>query len=161
MADCRVALADFGRAMEDLTEGAEARALAAAAPTEAADATVQIRALSSTGAGVGNLADGRVIFVPRTAPGDEIRLRITHGKPRCARAKNGRALIPFALDHGVWSEPGSGVISHMKQTYEADGFRGNYDLWVTGTVTPRARRELAAMGIKVTENVDERIGFLD
>jgi hypothetical protein len=78
-----------------------------------------------------------------------------------ARAKNGRALIPFALDHGVWSERGSGVISHMKQTYEANGFRGKYDFWVTGTVTPRARRELAAMGIEVTENVDEKIGFLD
>jgi hypothetical protein len=49
----------------------------------------------------------------------------------------------------------------MKQTYEANGFRGKYDLWVTGTVTPRARRELVAMGIEVTENVDEKIGFLD
>ncbi|MCZ6860356.1 MAG: hypothetical protein O7I42_08785 [Alphaproteobacteria bacterium] len=78
-----------------------------------------------------------------------------------ARAKSGRALIPFALDHGVWSERGSGVISHMKQTYEAGGFRGKYDLWVTGTVTPRARQELAGMGIQVTENVDEKIGFLD
>jgi hypothetical protein len=78
-----------------------------------------------------------------------------------ARAKNGRALIPFALDHGVWSERGSGVISHMKQTYESNGFRGKYDLWVTGTVTPRARRELAGMGIEVTENVDKKIGFLD
>ncbi len=78
-----------------------------------------------------------------------------------ARAKNGRALIPFPLDHGVWSARGSGVIGHMKQTYEANGFRGKCDLWVTGTVTPRARRELAAMGIEVTENVDEKIGFLD
>ncbi len=78
-----------------------------------------------------------------------------------ARAKNGRALIPFPLDHGVWSKRGSGVITHMKQTYEANGFRGKYDFWVTGTVTPRARRELAAMGIEVTENVDEKIGFLD
>ncbi len=78
-----------------------------------------------------------------------------------ARAKNGRALIPFAMDHGVWSERGSGVISHMKQTYETGGFQGKYDFWVTGTVTPRARRELAAMGIEVTENVDEKIGFLD
>ena len=78
-----------------------------------------------------------------------------------ARAKNGRALIPFPLDHGVWSERGSGVIRHMKQTYEANGFRGKYDFWVTGTVTPRARRELAALGIEVTENVDERVGFLD
>ena len=71
MADCGVAVADFGRAMADLTT----------------EATVKIRALSSTGAGVGNLADGRVVFVPRTAPGDEVRLRITHGKPRWARGQ--------------------------------------------------------------------------
>ena len=82
-------------------------------------------------------------------------------KACCGAPRSGRALIPFALDHGVWSERGSGVISHMKQTYEAGGFRGKYDFWVTGTVTPRARRELAAMGIEVTENVDEKIGFLD
>ncbi len=78
-----------------------------------------------------------------------------------ARAKNGRALIPFALDHGVWTERGSGVIRHMKQTFEAGGFQGKYDLWVTGTVSPRARRELATMEIEVTENVDAKIGFLD
>ena len=78
-----------------------------------------------------------------------------------ARAKNGRALIPFPLDHGVWSERGSRVIRLMKQTYEANGFRGKYDFWVTGTVTPLARRELAAMGIEATENVDQRVGFLD
>ena len=51
------------------------------------ETTVQIRALSSDGAGVGNLPDGRVVFVPRTAPGDEVRVRITHGKPRWARGK--------------------------------------------------------------------------
>ena len=49
----------------------------------------------------------------------------------------------------------------MKQTYEANGFQGKYDLWVTGTVSTRARRELTALGIEATENVDERIGFLD
>jgi hypothetical protein len=78
-----------------------------------------------------------------------------------ARAKNGRALIPFPLDRGVWSERGSRILSHLKQNYEAAGFKGGYDLWVTGTVTSRARQELPALGIAVTENVDERIGFLD
>jgi hypothetical protein len=36
-----------------------------------------------------------------------------------------------------------------------------YDLWVTGTVSPRTRRELTALGIDATENVDEKIGILD
>jgi 23S rRNA (uracil1939-C5)-methyltransferase len=80
--------------MEDLTEGAEAPAVAAAPSDEPAEATVQIRALSSTGAGVGNLADGRVVFVPRTAPGDEVLLRITHTKPRWARGQLRELLTP-------------------------------------------------------------------
>ena len=80
--------------MADLTEGAKAPAVAAPGATESVEATVQIRALSSDGSGVGNLADGRVIFVPRTAPGDEIRLRITHGKPRWARGQLRELLAP-------------------------------------------------------------------
>jgi hypothetical protein len=49
----------------------------------------------------------------------------------------------------------------MKETNEANGFQGKYDLWVTGTVSPRTRRELTALGIEATENVDEKIGILD
>ncbi len=78
-----------------------------------------------------------------------------------ARAKNGRALIPFPLDRGVWSERGSKIVSQLKQTYEATGFQGKFDFWVTGTVSPLARQWLAGQGIAVTENVDEKIGFLD
>ena len=65
-----------------------------ATSAEVALATVQIRALSSDGAGVGNLADGRVVFVPRTAPGDEVRVRITDGKPRWARGQLRGLLVP-------------------------------------------------------------------
>lgn len=48
---------------------------------------VKIRGLSSEGAGVGNLIDGRVVFVPRTTPGDEVELLITSGKKRWAKAR--------------------------------------------------------------------------
>ncbi len=47
--------------------------------------TVEITGLNSEGAGVGRLPDGRVVFVPRTAPGDRVRVRITGGKKRWAR----------------------------------------------------------------------------
>ena len=72
-----------------------------------------------------------------------------------------RALIPFPLDHGVWGARASWIFNHMKETNEANGFQGKYDLWVTGTVSPRTRRELTALGIEATENVDEKIGILD
>ena len=75
-------MAGFGLAVADLTERDEA------------EATVQIRGLSSDGSGVGNLRDGRVVFVPRTAPGDEVRVRVTHGKPRWARGKLRELCVP-------------------------------------------------------------------
>lgn len=87
-------MAGFGLAVADVTERADIPAEGAATPAEAAEPPVQIRALSSDGAGVGKLADGRVVFVPRTAPGDEVRVRITHGKPRWARGKLGELLVP-------------------------------------------------------------------
>ena len=79
-----------------------------------------------------------------------------------ARAQNGRVLIPFPLDHGVWTKRGSEIANHLVTTYRAQtGFTGGFDFWVTGTVSPMARQGLAAMGITVTENVDEQLGMLD
>lgn len=48
---------------------------------------VRIRGLAAGGAGVADLPDGRVIFVPVTAPGDRARVRITKEKPRWARGE--------------------------------------------------------------------------
>lgn len=45
---------------------------------------VVIRGIASGGSGVGDLPDGRVIFVPRTAPGDHARVRIEKSKARWA-----------------------------------------------------------------------------
>ncbi len=78
-----------------------------------------------------------------------------------ARAENGRALIPFPLDHGVWSERASRIVNHLVTSYRSPGFRGGFDLWVTGTVSPRAHQELARIGITVTANVDEHFGMFD
>lgn len=52
---------------------------------------VTVRAIAAGGAGVADLPDGRVVFVPRTAPGDRARIRI---------AKN----------HGRWAE---GALVHL------------------------------------------------
>jgi len=45
---------------------------------------VEVRSLASGGAGIADLPDGRVVFVPRTAPGDRVRIRIVKNKPRWA-----------------------------------------------------------------------------
>lgn len=50
---------------------------------------VRIRAIAAGGNGVGTLADGRTVFVPRTAPGDLVTLRAVRLRRRHAEARLG------------------------------------------------------------------------
>ncbi|MDX1646036.1 MAG: class I SAM-dependent RNA methyltransferase [Longimicrobiales bacterium] len=54
--------------------------------TPPATVDVEIRAVASGGDGVGELPDGRVVFVPRTAPGDRVRVRVDQDRSSWARA---------------------------------------------------------------------------
>jgi 23S rRNA (uracil1939-C5)-methyltransferase len=47
---------------------------------------VQVRAIAAGGDGVATLGDGRTVFIPRAAPGDELRLRNVRIRARFARA---------------------------------------------------------------------------
>lgn len=55
---------------------------------------VDIHGISSEGAGVGTLPDGRVVFVHRTAPGDRARIRVTTEKKSWARGRLEEVLTP-------------------------------------------------------------------
>ena len=48
---------------------------------------VEIRSIGAGGVGVGNLPDGRIVFVPRTAPGDRARIALTREKERFATGR--------------------------------------------------------------------------
>jgi 23S rRNA (uracil1939-C5)-methyltransferase len=55
---------------------------------------VTVRALAVGGSGVADLPDGRVVFVPRTAPGDQARIRIEKSKRRWAVGALERVMEP-------------------------------------------------------------------
>ena len=57
---------------------------------------LRIDALAGSGDGVGRSAEGRVVFVPFTAPGDRVRARIAELHPRYARAELEELLEPSA-----------------------------------------------------------------
>ena len=59
----------------------------AAAPRVGDVVELRIDALAAGGDGVGRTAEGRVVFVPRTAPGDRVKARIAALHPRYARAE--------------------------------------------------------------------------
>ncbi|MBM4184763.1 MAG: class I SAM-dependent RNA methyltransferase [Gemmatimonadetes bacterium] len=48
------------------------------------EVAVTVRGIAAGGSGVADLPDGRVVFVPRTAPGDRVNIRIEKSKPRWA-----------------------------------------------------------------------------
>jgi hypothetical protein len=78
-----------------------------------------------------------------------------------AKAENESVLIPFPLDHGVWTERADRVFRNFADRYKAEGLKGKLELWVTGTLSPMAQEQVKGLGIEVEENVDKRIGFMD
>jgi hypothetical protein len=78
-----------------------------------------------------------------------------------AQTKAGVAMIPFALDHGVWTANADKLSQGLKTNYRAPGFNGTFELWVSGTVSAKGKRELQARGFTVVEQVGGRIDIID
>lgn len=74
---------------------------------------VTIERIAAGGDGVGRLADGMIVFVPRTAPGDEVDLEIVERKRRFARARVRQR-----------SASGAERVEPPCRHYEADGCGG-------------------------------------
>lgn len=56
-------------------------------PHDVSEETVDIKGINSSGEGVGRLQDGSVIFIPRTVPGDTVRVAIMIRKSRWSRGR--------------------------------------------------------------------------
>jgi hypothetical protein len=78
-----------------------------------------------------------------------------------AQTTAGPAVIPFALDHGVWTANADKLSQELKASYRAPGFNGKFEMWVTGTLSARAKQELQARGFTVVEQVGSRIDIVD
>ena len=83
------------------------------------------------------------------------------GSLAVAQTKAGAAVIPFALDYGVWTANADKRSQEMKATYKAPGFNGAFELWVTGTLSPTAKQELQARGFTAVEQAGSRFEILD
>jgi hypothetical protein len=78
-----------------------------------------------------------------------------------AQAANGSVLVPYPLDYGVWTQKADESSSRLLASHKGAKGPGTFELWVTGTLSPLARQQLTGRGVKVVENVDARIDFLD
>jgi hypothetical protein len=75
-----------------------------------------------------------------------------------AQTKGGQGFLPLPVDRLLWTDRVDRVSDQLKATNTGTG---KVDLWLTGTVSPRARQELGSRGFTVTENVQNRIEILD
>ena len=82
-------------------------------PAGVAALTVRIERLAAGGDGVGRLEDGRVVFVPRTAPGDLVAIDRRKDHRRHSRARLARLI-----------EPGAGRVEPGCSHYTADDCGG-------------------------------------
>lgn len=78
-----------------------------------------------------------------------------------AQTRSGAAIIPFALDYGVWRANADRVSQHLKGNYRAAGFNGRFELWVLGTLSPKASQELKARGFAVVDRAGARVEIVD
>jgi hypothetical protein len=78
-----------------------------------------------------------------------------------AQTGSGQAVLALPLDRLIWTDRVDQVSGHVKTGYAAPGFSGKVDVWLAGTVSPRARQELSGRGFSVTENAHLRVEVLD
>lgn len=88
-------------------------------PSRLAMNQVHIDTIAQGGAGVGRLADGMAVFVPRAAPGDVLEVAITRRKKRHAHARLVNLITPSELRvrprcrHYVADECGGCQLQHL------------------------------------------------
>lgn len=78
-----------------------------------------------------------------------------------AQTKAGPAVIPFPLDYGVWTRNADVLSQHLKTAYKAPGFNGRFEFWVTGTLSPAAKKNLKARRFTVVEQAGSQIEIID
>jgi hypothetical protein len=105
-----------------------------------------------------NIAETMKGFQSKGSPIREISV---YGPLVFAKAANGVVLIPLPLDHGIWTEKASQRVPMATASCKAANPKvKKYEAWVTGTVSKRAKEEMAKLGIQVVERVDKKIEFV-
>jgi 23S rRNA (uracil1939-C5)-methyltransferase len=104
---------------------------------------VRIGGIAAGGDGVGRLADGRAIFVPRSAPGDLIRLAGLELKSRFGRGRVGQLL-----------EPGPDRVTPRCAHYDRDACGGCQLQHLSPTAQRAARRTIVGDALRRIARLD-------
>lgn len=74
-----------------------------------------------------------------------------------ASASNGRIVVAVAWDHGVYDPAIAKRIEYGREAFAKAGFTKGFDVWTTGTASPRLKKELEARGFALTDWVGKKV----
>jgi hypothetical protein len=81
---------------------------------------------------------------------------VSLGELAAGRTADGSVVFCAPLDHLVWTEPMGRFITAANKVIDESGPKKK-QLWVTGTFSPRARKELESRGWQVQERSESRL----
>jgi hypothetical protein len=74
-----------------------------------------------------------------------------------AVAANGHILVPLAWDYGVYEEAVAKRMDYATKEFKKRGLGNSFDVWTTGRSSKRLKKEAAARGYQITENIEKTI----
>ena len=77
--------------------------------------------------------------------------------PRGAKG-DGTLVLAFALDYLVWTKDIAAAATRIDSAVKGDSSAGKVEFWVTGSLSSRAKDEIAALGWAVHEKAAEKLG---
>ncbi|HXX53843.1 MAG TPA: hypothetical protein VEI28_04660 [Thermodesulfovibrionales bacterium] len=78
-----------------------------------------------------------------------------------ASARSNSVLIPLPIDYGVWTEKAEKILTNMITTYKSPAAKAHFELWLTGTASPIAKKSAETLGITLTDYADTKMDFVD
>jgi hypothetical protein len=82
---------------------------------------------------------------------------ISLGQFAVARAVNGALVVNFPADYVVWTEPMAQMMTAGNQLVnELPGIKEKH-IWLTGTLSPRARKEIASRGWQIHDRAEAQL----
>ncbi len=78
-----------------------------------------------------------------------------------AYEQSGKAVVLAPLDRVIWDERAARAATEIAEAWHLKAGGDQLELWITGTVSPRFRREAESLGIGVKEEVGRQLPLVD
>ena len=82
---------------------------------------------------------------------------ISVGQFAASRTVNGALVVNFPADYVVWTEPMAQLLTGANQLVNNLLGIKEKQLWLAGTLSPRARKEIESRGWKVRDRAETRV----